>query len=469
MKVYNTLTRTKEDFAPLRENKVSMYVCGPTVYDKVHIGNARPFVVFDTVRRYLEYKGYDVHYVQNYTDVDDKIIKKANAEGVDFTVIINRYIAMALEDEQALGNKDPHIRPRVTEEMPEIIGMIEELLQKGFAYEEGGTVFFNTTTMVEYGALSKKNIEELSAGIRVQIDEQKKNPADFVLWKPAKPDEPSWSSPWGDGRPGWHIECSAMIRKYIGETTDIHAGGEDLIFPHHENELAQSISATGKPLAKYWMHNGFINIDNQKMSKSKGNFFMLRDIAESYPYNVIRFFIISAHYKSPLNFSDELLQAAQNSLNRILNALKNLRFLASEATGDEPSANEKALLEDSNRFRKQFEESMDDDFNTADAVSAIFELVRFANIHASEEGSKHFAKRLHDEIFSLCELLGLKTDNDSNPEVDAAWVEGLIAERQEARKNKNYKRADEIRNQLQEQNILLEDTSAGPRWQVKKA
>ncbi|MDE6181970.1 MAG: cysteine--tRNA ligase, partial [Eubacteriales bacterium] len=382
MKVYNTLTRQKEEFIPIEKNKVKMYVCGPTVYDFIHIGNARPYVVFDTVRRYLEYKGYDVTYVQNFTDVDDKIINRANAEGVSMEEISNRYIDEALKDAKLLNVKQSTYNPRVTEEIKEIIEMIEILIENKNAYEKDGTVFFDTNSFKEYGKLSGKKLDELEIGARIKLDEAKKNPTDFVLWKPKKEGEPAWKSPWGEGRPGWHIECSVMAKKYLGEEIDIHAGGEDLVFPHHENEIAQSECCNKKTFAKYWLHNGFINVDNEKMSKSKGNFFTIRDITEKIPYDVVRFFILSGHYRNPINFSQELMEASSNALDRIKNCVKKVNYII-ENTQGQLTEEEKNILNNANEFKPQFEKAMYDDFNTADAITAIFEIVKFANINIS--------------------------------------------------------------------------------------
>ena len=372
MKLYNTMTRQKEEFVPMEEGKVKMYVCGPTVYDYIHIGNARPYVVFDTVRRYLEYKGYEVTYVQNFTDVDDKIINRANKEGKTMAEISNKYIEEAFRDADGLNVKRATVHPRVTEEMDGIIAMVQTLIDKGFAYEDHGTVYYDTKKFPEYGKLSRKNLDELIAGAseRVTIDDAKKNPTDFVLWKPKKEGEPSWTSPWGEGRPGWHIECSVMSKHHLGDTFDIHAGGEDLIFPHHENEIAQSEAANGCTFARYWLHNGFITVDNEKMSKSLGNFFTVRDIAKHFPYEVIRFFILNGHYRSPINFSDELMKACQNGLERIKNARKELNFYIKNVADTKMTAEEAAKEAELNGYKEQFEAAMDDDFNTADAVSA---------------------------------------------------------------------------------------------------
>ena len=464
MKIYNTLTRKKEEFVPLEQGKVKMYVCGPTVYDYIHIGNARPYVIFDTIRRYMEYKGLDVNYVQNFTDVDDKIINKANKEGVDSTVISERYIKEALKDAEGLNVEPATKNPKVTEEIPEIIEMIQTLIDKGYAYEVNGSVFYDTKAFKDYGKLSGKNIDDLEAGARIEVDTQKKNPMDFVLWKPKKPGEPAWQSPWGEGRPGWHIECSVMAKKYLGDTIDIHAGGEDLIFPHHENEIAQSEAANGVPFAKYWMHNGFINVDNEKMSKSKGNFFTLRDIVAEVPYDVVRFFILSGHYRSPINFSRELMQAAGNGLDRIKTCGKNLEFLLDKAQGS-MTRDEKQLAEQCDKFRAQFEAAMDDDFNTADAITAIFDLVKFANINLNDSSSKELVEAVYKEFKSLCNILGIKLE-EKQADVDVEKIEALIAERTAAKKNKDYARADEIRAQLADMGIAIEDTRAGVRWSV---
>ena len=462
MKIYNTLTKQKEEFIPLDPNEVKMYVCGPTVYNYIHIGNARPYIIFDTVRRYFEYKGYKVNYVQNFTDVDDKIIKKANEENKTTTEIVEKYIEETLKDADGLNIKRAVVHPRVTQEMPAIINMIQTLMDKGFAYEVNGTVYFDIQAYRSYGKLSNKNQEDLEAGARIEINEDKKHPMDFVLWKPKKPGEPSWESPWSDGRPGWHIECSAMAKKYLGDTIDIHAGGEDLIFPHHENEIAQSEAANGKPFARYWMHNGFINVDNKKMSKSKGNFFTLREVAEEFPYEVIRFFMLSAHFRSPINFSRELMQSAQNGLERIKNAVINLDHIINHAAAEEMTKDEITLSGELEVFVKKFEEAMEDDFNTADAVSVIFELVRFANTHVNGNSSKLFTSAVKKKIIDLCNILGLleKQEHDLLDEE----IEKLIQERQEARKAKNWALADQIRDSLKEKGIILEDTPQGVRW-----
>ena len=467
MKLYNTLTRQKEDFKPLEENKVKMYVCGPTVYDFIHIGNARPYVVFDTIRRYFEYKGYKVEYAQNFTDVDDKIINRANEEGVEPTVIADRYIKEALKDAKALNVKEPTYAPRVTQEIKEIIEMIQTLIEQKNAYEVDGTVFFDTKSFKQYGKLSGKKLDELEIGSRIKLDDAKKNETDFVLWKPKKEGEIAWHSPWGEGRPGWHIECSVMAKKYLGEEIDIHAGGEDLIFPHHENEIAQSECCNHKPFARYWLHNGFINIDNEKMSKSKGNFFTVRDIAKEVPYDVIRFFILCGHYRAPINFSREAMEASKKSLDRIKNCVNKLNHLIANATIDNMTEEEKNLdiFKNINSYKNTFEEEMDNDFNTSNAITCIFEIVRLINSAINEKCSKEFLQNLLNKLTSLCNVLGiLYKIEDDEQSVNVEEIEELIAKRQEAKKNKDYKLADEIRDNLKAKGIILKDTSAGVVW-----
>ena len=467
MKLYNTLTRTKEEFVPIEEGKVKMYVCGPTVYNFIHIGNARPYVVFDTVRRYLEYKGYDVTYVQNFTDVDDKIIKKANEEHSSMEEVSNRFIKEALTDAEGLGVEKASYHPRVTEEMDGIIEMIQTLIDKGYAYEHDGTVYYDTKKFADYGKLSKKNLDELIEGAsdRVDKDDAKKNPTDFVLWKPFKPGEPKWDSPWGQGRPGWHIECSVMAKRYLGDTIDIHAGGEDLIFPHHENEIAQSEAANGCTFARYWLHNGFITVDNEKMSKSLGNFFTVRDIAKHFPYEVIRFFILNGHYRSPINFSDELMKACQNGLERIKNARKELNFYIKNVADTKMTAEEAAKEAELNGYKEQFEAAMDDDFNTADAVSAIYELVRFSNTEIKAGASKEFTEKIQDMLDHLCGVLGVaEVAEEEVSDEDVAKIEALIAERTEAKKVKDFAKADAIRDELAAMGITIKDTRQGVQW-----
>ena len=462
MKIYNTLTKSKEEFVPLEEGKVKMYVCGPTVYNDIHIGNARPMIVFDTVRRYFEYKGYEVNYVSNFTDVDDKIIKKANEEGVTCKEITERYIKSVKEDMAAMNVKPATIHPKATEEIDGMIEMIQTLIDKGHAYEKNGTVYFKTRSFKGYGKLSKKNIDDLESGARIAVNEEKEDPLDFVLWKPKKEGEPAWPSPWSEGRPGWHIECSEMSKKYLGEQIDIHAGGEDLIFPHHENEIAQSEAANGKEFAKYWIHNGFLNIDNKKMSKSEGNFFTVKEIGAKFPLEVLRFFMLSVHYRNPINFSRELMEATQTSLERIKTAVFNLNDLLKTVEDKEMSAEETKELENVAALRAKFEAAMDDDFNTADAISAIFELVKLANSTVSGQNSKAFVQKVVDEITKLCDILGIVTEQEVELLDDE--IEQLIEERQAARKAKNFARADEVRNLLLEKGIILEDTREGVRW-----
>lgn len=465
MKVYNTMSKQKEEFIPLEEGKVRMYVCGPTVYNFIHIGNARPMIVFDTVRRYFEYKGYDVNYVSNFTDVDDKIIKKANEEGVTAEEISKRYIAECKKDMADMNVLPATTHPLATEEIGGMIELIETLIEKGYAYAKNGTVYFRTRQFKDYGKLSHKNLDDLRSGNRTLLvsgEDEKEDPLDFVLWKPKKEGEPAWVSPWGEGRPGWHIECSEMSKKYLGEQIDIHAGGEDLIFPHHENEIAQSEAANGKEFAKYWMHNGFLNIDNRKMSKSLGNFFTVREIGEKYDLQVLRFFMLSAHYRSPLNFSAELMEAAKNGLDRIVTAADNLRFLLEKTTTEVLSAEEQVQMEKAQGFVKNFENAMEDDFNTADAVAAIFELVKHANTTANAESSKAYLQGVLDLIVKLSDVLGIITERQAD--LLDADIEALIAERQAARKERNFARADEIRDELLAKGIVLEDTREGVKW-----
>lgn len=466
MKIYNTLSKRKEEFVPIEEGKVRMYVCGPTVYNLIHIGNARPMIVFDTVRRYMEHKGYEVNYVSNFTDVDDKIIKAAIEEGVDASVISKRYIEECKKDMEALNVKPATTHPLATEEIPGMLDMISTLIEKGHAYvAEDGTVYFRTRSFKEYGKLSHKNLDDLQGGNRsllVSGADQKEDPLDFVLWKPKKEGEPYWESAWCDGRPGWHIECSVMSKKYLGDEIDIHAGGEDLVFPHHENEIAQSEAANGKTFARYWMHNAFLNIDNKKMSKSLGNFFTVRDISEKYDLQVLRFFMLSAHYRSQLNFSADLMEAAKNGLDRIITSVENVKYLLDNASKMDLTEEEKALLEEAKVLEKKFDEAMDDDFNTADAISAIFELVKLANTKAAPESSKEFLQGLLDEIRLLSNICGLIVDKKE--EMLDGDIEALIEERQAARKEKNFQRADEIRDLLLEKGIVLEDTREGVKW-----
>ena len=465
MKLFNTLTRQKEEFIPLEEGKVKMYVCGPTVYNYIHIGNARPMIVFDTVRRYMEYKGYEVNYVSNFTDVDDKIIKKAIEEGVTSEEISRRFIEECKKDMSSLNVKTATTHPLATKEIQGMIDMISALIEKGYAYRaEDGTVYFRTRKFKDYGKLSHKNLDDLQAGhrdIKVTGD-FKEDDLDFVLWKPKKEGEPFWESPWCEGRPGWHIECSVMSKKYLGEQIDIHAGGEDLVFPHHENEIAQSEACNGKEFAKYWMHNAFLNIDNKKMSKSLGNFFTVREISEKYDLQVLRFFMLSAHYRSPLNFSAELMEASKNSLDRIVTAAENLKHLLGAAPKGTMTESELAHYEATEEFVKKFDEAMDDDFNTADAIAAVFELVKYLNTHTSGENTKDYLEKCLDRLKTLCDILGLIVEKKA--ELLDEDIEILIEERQQARKARNFARADEIRGLLLEKGIVLEDTREGVKW-----
>ena len=467
MKIFNTLTRRKEEFVPLEEGKVKMYVCGPTVYNLIHIGNARPMIIFDTVRRYMEYKGYEVNYVSNFTDVDDKIIRKAIEEGVSAEEISTRYIRECKQDMDGMNVKPATTAPLATQEIDGMIDMIRTLIDKGYAYPAAdGTVYFRVKKFKEYGKLSHKNLDDLQSGFRslkVSGEDQKEDPLDFVLWKPKKEGEPSWPSPWCDGRPGWHIECSVMSKKYLGEEIDIHAGGEDLIFPHHENEIAQSECCNGKIFARYWMHNAFLNIDNRKMSKSLGNFRTVREISEQYDLQVLRFFMLNAHYRSPLNFSADLMESSKNALDRILEAAGKLQDRIAGAKTENVTEKELELLKEAEGYVTKFEEAMDDDLNTADGLAAIFELVKFANTNVDENSSREFANGLYEELRKLCDVLGLKVEKKE--EILDKEIEDLIAERQAARKAKDFKRADEIRDELLAKGIILKDTREGVKWQ----
>ena len=466
MKLFNTMSRRKEEFVPLEEGKVRMYVCGPTVYNLIHIGNARPMIIFDTVRRYLEYKGYEVNYVSNFTDVDDKIIKKAIEEGVSSEEISQRYIAECKKDMAGMNVKPATTHPLATQEIDGMIDMIQTLIDKGYAYPVAdGTVYFRVKKFKEYGKLSHKNLDDLQSGFRslqVSGEDQKEDPLDFVLWKPKKEGEPFWKSPWCDGRPGWHIECSVMSKKYLGEEIDIHAGGEDLVFPHHENEIAQSECCNGVPFAKYWMHNAFLNIDNRKMSKSLGNFRTVRQIGEQYDLQVLRFFMLNAHYRSPLNFSADLMESSKNALERITDAAARLRDRQTAASVQEASEDEKKMMQEEAAFVTKFEEAMDDDFNTADALAAVFELVKFGNTNVQEGSSAEFAVHTLEVMTKLCDVLGLILDKKE--EILDEEIENLIAERQAARKTKDFARADEIRGLLLDKGIELKDTREGVKW-----
>ncbi|BCJ87360.1 cysteine--tRNA ligase [Effusibacillus dendaii] len=462
IRIYNTLTRQKEEFVPQEPGKVRMYVCGPTVYNYFHIGNARPFMFFDVVRRYLKFRGFDVLYVQNFTDVDDKIIRVAKEEGIHPQAVADRFIQAYMQDSQLLGIQKADVHPCVTEHMQEIIEMIEQLIKQGCAYAVDGDVYFRTNRFPDYGKLSKQPLEELLAGARIEVSEKKENPLDFTLWKAAKPGEVYWPSPWGEGRPGWHIECSAMSKKYLGETLDIHAGGQDLIFPHHENEIAQSEAANQEPFARYWMHNGYININNEKMSKSQGNFILVHDLLKKFEPRIVRFFLLSAHYRNPVNFSDELIQQAAQGLERIDTAMANLSHWLT--TAEKGESDSKGI--DREALRAKFLEAMDDDFNTADAIAAIFELVRQANslLHSGQANPADV--RAYFEVISeFLDVLGLAKKESTDPL--AVEIEQLIEERTTARKNRDFARADQIRDRLTELGIILEDTPQGVRWKRK--
>ncbi|MCP1101222.1 cysteinyl-tRNA synthetase [Aequitasia blattaphilus] len=468
MKLYNTLTRKKEEFIPLKEGEVKMYVCGPTVYNYIHIGNARPMIVFDTVRRYFEYKGYHVNFVSNFTDVDDKIINRAKEEGVEASEISTKYIAECKEDMAGMNIMPATTHPLATQEIDGMVDMIKTLVYKDYAYEKNGTVYYRVRKFKDYGKLSHKNLDDLVSGnrtLKVSGEDEKEDSFDFVLWKPKKEGEPSWPSPWSDGRPGWHIECSEMAKRYLGEEIDIHAGGEDLVFPHHENEIAQSEAVNGKEFAKYWMHNAFLNIDNKKMSKSLGNFRTVREVSKEYDLQVLRFFMLGAHYRSPLNFSKDLMEASKNGLERILNAAANLRFLMEKAGDASIKETERLYLDEAQKYQRSFEKAMEDDFNTADGISAIFELVKFINTNTDEESGQEYLSELYALLKKLNDVLGIIIEKKE--EILDTEIEALIEERQTARKEKNFQRADEIRDMLLEQGIVLEDTREGVKW--KKA
>ena len=462
MKIFNTMTRSKEEFKPLEEGKVKMYVCGPTVYNYIHVGNARPFIIFDTLRRYLEYRGYDVTFVQNFTDVDDKIIKRGHEEGIAPEEIAQKYIKEYFVDADGLGIKRASVHPQVTENIEQIIEFVKELEDKGYAYAVNGDVYFDTQKFEGYGKLSGIKQEELEAGSRIEVNDQKKHPMDFVLWKAKKEGEPGWTSPWGEGRPGWHIECSVMSRRYLGDTIDIHAGGQDLKFPHHENEIAQSEARSGKTFSNYWMHNEYININNEKMSKSKGNFFTVRDISKKYDLEIVRFFMLSAHYRNPVNFSDEMLNQAKAGLERLYNAKEKLEFTISNLSESAIKDEEKELINELESYKDKFINAMEDDLNTADAVSAIFELSKFINTNVNETSSLEFAKMCLDKFNELTGVLNIV--NKKNDDILDKDIEELIQKRADAKKNKDFKLADEIRQELLDKGIVLEDTRQGTKW-----
>ncbi len=461
MKFYNTLTGKKEKFVPLESGKVKMYACGPTVYDYFHIGNARTFIIFDALRKYLEYRGYDVTFVQNFTDIDDKIIERAKEKGVSSKEISEKFIQVYFDDAETLGIEEADIYPRVTENIDEIIEFVGELVEKGYAYESEGDIYFDVSRYDDYGKLSKQSLEELQSGARVEVSKRKRNPLDFVLWKAAKPDEPSWESPWGEGRPGWHIECSAMASKYLGETIDIHGGGIDLIFPHHENEIAQSEACFGKPFANYWLHVGYLNIDNKKMSKSLDNFFTPREIAQEFDLENLRFLILSAHYRNPVNFSRELLESAKSGLDRLYTGKNNLEYLIENAENKTPTGDEKEWFKNLKTYKERFNKVMDDDFNTADGIAVIFDLIREINTNVNEETSKQTLQEAYDLFMELTAVLGLLSREEEILDED---IEKLIEKRQKAREEKNFELSDKIRDDLKEKGIILEDTPQGVKW-----
>lgn len=460
MKVFNTLTRTKEELKTLEEGKVKIYACGPTVYNFIHIGNARPLCVFDVLRRFLEYVGYDVRFVQNFTDIDDKIIKRANEEGLTYKEVSEKYIEEFWKDVKGMNVREATVHPKATENIDEIINIVSTLIEKGYAYAVDGDVYFSPSKFNEYGKLSHQPLEDLEAGARIMVGEVKKEPMDFALWKSAKPGEPYWESPWGHGRPGWHIECSAMVRRYLGETIDIHCGGQDLIFPHHENEIAQSECCNGVPFANYWMHNGYINVDNVKMSKSLGNFFTVRDVAEKYGYEPIRFLMISSHYRSPINYSTDIIEQCKASLTRLYTCRDSLDFALENA--EDGSASEE-LLAGFDKRRKQFIEAMNDDLNTADAIAALFELVRDINTNViaanASKGSVEEAIKIFDELANVLGLVYNRKKENLDDEIEA-----LIEKRTQARKDRNWAEADRIRDELKAKGIVLEDTAQGVKW-----
>ena len=464
MKIFNTLTKKKEEFISLVPGEVKMYVCGPTVYNFFHIGNGRTFIIFDTIRRYLEYRGYKVTFVQNFTDIDDKMINKANAEGITVKELGDKYIKEYYKDADNLNIERATVNPRATEYIDEVINFVQQLIDAGFAYEVDGDVYFSTKKFEGYGKLSGQNIEDLQSGARISVDERKKDPMDFAIWKAQKPGEPAWNSPWGMGRPGWHIECSCMAKKLLGETIDIHAGGSDLKFPHHENEIAQSEALTGEPFARYWLHSAFVNVNNEKMSKSLNNFFTAREILERYDADVIRFLMLSAHYRQQLNFSEDLLESAKASVERIYNAIGNLENLIDEVSREEMNEEEKAYLESLNKYKEKYIEKMDDDFNTADAITAIFDLIKDTNTNITIDSSKELAQKALELIRELGAPLGMfQKSTKGNLEEE---IEALIAKRQQARKDRDFALADKIRDELKDRGIVLEDTPQGVRWKM---
>ena len=468
MKIYNTMTKQKEEFKPLEDGKVKMYVCGPTVYNFFHIGNGRTFIVFDTIRRYLEYRGYEVTFVQNFTDIDDKMIKRANEEHISVKEVGDKYIAEYYKDADGLNIERATVNPRATEYIQDIIEFVSELITKGYAYESNGDVYFSTKKFKGYGKLSGQNLEELQVGAsnRVSLDEKKQDPMDFAIWKAQKPGEPAWESPWGMGRPGWHIECSCMAKKLLGESIDIHAGGMDLAFPHHENEIAQSEALTGKPFANYWMHSAYINVNNQKMSKSLNNFATARDVLKEYSADVIRFFMLSAHYRVQINFSKELLDSAKASVDRLYNSINNLENLLDEVKNEKMTEEEKKYYDSLDEYRQKYIQKMDDDFNTADAITVLFELTKSANTNINIDSSKELIQKVLDFIRELGKPLGMLQESTKVNLEDE--IEELINKRQEARKNRDFAMADKIRDDLKARGIILEDTPQGVRWHIER-
>lgn len=464
MKIYNTMTRKKEEFIPLEEGKVKMYVCGPTVYNFIHLGNARPFTVFDTLRRYFEYRGYEVTYIQNFTDVDDKIIKRSHEEGISPEKVAEKYIKEYFVDCDGLGIKRATVHPQVTDNINYIIDFVQDLIDKGYAYEAGGDVLFRTRKFDEYGKLSHQNIEELELGARIDVDDKKEDPLDFVLWKAKKEGEPGWKSPWGEGRPGWHIECSVMSNRYLGNTIDIHAGGQDLQFPHHENEIAQSECRNGHEFARYWMHNGYINVDGEKMSKSLGNFFTVRDISKQYDLGLVRFFLLATQYRNPVNFSDTVLEQAKAGLERLTNARDNAEFILGNLADSKLRDEEKDLAASLVRYRERFIEAMDDDLNTADAISVIFELAKFMNTNVSDKSSKEFVQMNLDMFNELTGVLNITKKATDVDDKLSQKVEEMIAKRAQAKKDKDFALADQIRDELTAMGIAIEDTRQGVKW-----
>ncbi|NWO25663.1 cysteine--tRNA ligase [Peptostreptococcaceae bacterium oral taxon 081] len=463
MKIYNTMSSQKEEFKELEKGKVKMYSCGPTVYNYFHIGNARPFIVFDTLRNYLEYIGYEVTFVQNFTDVDDKIIIKANEEGITPIQLADKYIEEYFKDAKAIGIRKATVHPRVTENIKEIIDFIQDLIDKGFAYVLGNDVYFEVKKFKEYGKLSHKNIDDLLSGARIEINDEKRAPIDFALWKGKKEGEIGWDSPWGQGRPGWHIECSVMSNKYLGESIDIHSGGQDLIFPHHENEIAQSEARSSHTFANYWMHNGYINVDNEKMSKSLGNFFTVRDVLKEFDGDTLRFFMLSAHYRSPINYSKDMLNQAKSSLERIKNCKNNLNFILTKIDKTDMSEQEKENIAYLQECKTNFIDKMNDDLNTADAITAIFDLVKFANTNVSIDSSKVFVQQTLDMLNELTGVLNIAMDK-TDEDVDVAKIEELIEQRNIAKKSKDFAKADEIRDELKQMGIEIKDTRQGVQW-----